>query len=130
MSVRLAYFDAVTDIEAEYYELREKMTRDDTLAMLAEAHADELYDPDQNAFFWVAIGKAQSKYKEVTGDAAEKLRLGWSIWQNRFHSASTMRMLYARNSFPTHIGISPAQHGNGERQSFSIGKSGMYMHTK
>lgn len=31
MSVRLAYFDAVTDIEAEYYELREKMTRDDTL---------------------------------------------------------------------------------------------------
>ena len=76
MSVRLAYFDAVTDIEAEYYELR------------------------------------------------------WSIWQNRFHSASTMRMLYARNSFPTHIGISPAQHGNGERQSFSIGKSGMYMHTK
>lgn len=40
MSVRLAYFDAVTDIEAEYYELREKMTRDDTLARLAEAHHD------------------------------------------------------------------------------------------
>ena len=76
MSVRLAYFDAVTDIEAEYYELREKMTRDDTLAKLAEAHADELYDPDQNAFFWVAIGKAQSKYKEVTGDAAEKAKAG------------------------------------------------------
>ena len=76
MSVRLAYFDAVTDIEAEYYELREKMTRDDTLARLAEAHADELYDPDQNAFFWVAIGKAQSKYKEVTGDAAEKAKAG------------------------------------------------------
>lgn len=76
MSVRLAYFDAVTDIEAKYYELREKMTRDDTLAMLAEAHADELYDPDQNAFFWVAIGKAQSKYKEVTGDAAEKAKAG------------------------------------------------------
>ena len=84
MSVRLAYFDAVTEIEAEYYELREKMTRDNTVVKLMEDHADELYDPDQNAFFWVAIGKAQCKYKEVTGDAAEKAKAGLEYLMTSF----------------------------------------------
>ncbi len=84
MPVKLFYFDAIAEIEAEYYELREKMTRDNTVVKLMEDHADELYDPDQNAFFWVAIGKAQCKYKEVTGDAAEKAKAGLEYLMTSF----------------------------------------------
>ena len=73
----LSYFPYRSEIKEDYYDIRKSgKTREETLALLCAQNENEINDPDDGAVFWVAVGEAQCRYREVTEDVAQKAKAG------------------------------------------------------
>lgn len=75
--IHLSYFPFIDELRDEYLQWRKSgKTREETVNGMCKRYWNEVNDPDDGPLFWIAIGKAQCHYKEVTEDVAIKAKEG------------------------------------------------------
>lgn len=75
ISIHLSNYPFIDELKNEYLQWRQSgKTRDETVNGMCKQYWNEVNDPDDGPLFWIAIGKAQCHYKEVTDDVAVKAK--------------------------------------------------------